>query len=221
MSFDIIGTPTEAVAGTTHSHVTDALMLTGDLILLQAAVDGGAVTMTPNAIFDEMTIHIRHAGGLGKQSWWAVADTDGEVTYDLTGVNSSIKSTQTIYRNSIGGGTWALAGINSSNTDSGGSFTLGGVNSVDDSLHLFSTSHDDNSGVTTHPVGMTAAAPNPTGGDTIGLRSYFEDITSGAAESQTIVYSGNDSIIGDIAVFTYTITGGPAGIPIFRRRIED
>jgi len=210
MSFDIIGTPTEAVTGTTHSHTTDALTLKGDLIHLQAVVDGGLITMVPDdstdLIFLASTAHIRHtADTLGKQSWWAVADTDGEVTYDLTGVNGSVKSTQTIYRNSIGGGTWDLDSIVTSNTLAGGSFNMNGVTSLDNSLVVFSTCHDSNSGVTTPPPSMTPAAPNPTGGDSVGLRSYFEDITSGKAESQTIVYTGTDKIIGDLSVFTYTI----------------
>jgi len=212
MSFTKVGS-TEKVTGTTHSHTTHVNTLIGDLIHLQAVVDGGSVTMTPDAIFGEATIHLRHTVQvLGKQSWWAVAIADGETTYDLTGVNSSIKSTQTVYRNSIGGGTWALGSINDDNTSSGGSFTLGGVTSLDNSLVVFSTTHDDNAGVTTPPSSMTEAAPNPTGGDTVGLRSYFEDITTGKAESQNIVYASSDAIIGDLSVFTYTISGGAADI---------
>lgn len=220
MAFTFIGSD-EFVSGASRDHVTDASTLIGDLVILRICTDGGSITPTVDVDFDEATGNLRHTGDtLGKQTWWLVADANGETTYTISGLNNSVKSTLTVYRNTIGGGTWALDSIVTSNTLTGGSFTMTGVTSVDDSLLLFSSSHDDNSGVTTPPPGMTVAAPNPTGGDTIGLRSYFEDITSGAAESQTIIYTATDAIIGDLAVFTYTIAGGPTGIPIFRRRIE-
>lgn len=208
MSFIKIGS-TEDVTGASRDMVTNASTLIGDIVVLRICVDGGSITPTVDVDFTEMTGNLRHTGDtLGKQSWWLVADANGETTYTISGLNSSVKVTQTVYRNTIGGGTWALDSIVTSNTLTGGSFTMSGVTSVNDSLLLFSSSHDNNSAVTTPPPGMTEAAPNPTGGDTIGLRSYFEDITSGAAESQTIVYTGTDAILGDLAVFTYTIAGG-------------